>query len=158
MAAAFDGELPRNGLRLVVAHSGSGLIVNVEELVRHDRGHAVFRNLVVVLFQRYDSCLPAYRELFENCRSGGHERFIGALRVHTQLEAFHDPGIAVGIVNDHDRGAFGGVSHVGAVTCPGRERRRGDHSGTEVGVPRAAQAAGAGRGRLLMAAGGSRRP
>ena len=71
MAAAFDGELPRNGLRLVVAHSGSGLIVNVEELVRHDRGHAVFRNLVVVLFQRYDSCLPAFREMFENCRPGG---------------------------------------------------------------------------------------
>jgi len=84
-----------------------GLVVDVEELVRHDRGYAAFRLLDQISVQHLDPELPARRKLLEVASAGGNKLLVRLLRCETQLEPFHDPGVAVRIVKEQHRGAFG---------------------------------------------------
>lgn len=60
-------------LRLVVGHARPGLVIDVEEFVGQDRGHAAFGYLDEVLVEHLDPELPARGELLEVAFAGGDE-------------------------------------------------------------------------------------
>ena len=93
-------------LRLVVGHAGAGLVINVEELVDHDRGHAALRLLVQILVEGLNPELPARRQLLELVFSCGNELFVGVRRFKTELESLHNPSSAVWIVQQQNRCAL----------------------------------------------------
>jgi hypothetical protein len=67
--AGYDlGAEPINSdrLRLIVAHLRSGLVIDVEKLVRHDRGSPTFWHIAQMFFQRLDPTT----DLFQSILSG----------------------------------------------------------------------------------------
>src|SRR5664279_249349 len=85
-------------LRFVVAHARPGLVINVKELVRYDRGNAGYRHLDEILVQHLDPELPARRELLKVACACGNKLLVGMVRFEAQLEALHDPGVPFSIV------------------------------------------------------------
>src|SRR5512141_3425032 len=81
---AVRGYLISVTSRLVVAHARARLVVDVEELVRHDRGNARDRHLDQILVEHLDPELPARRELHEVACACGHELPVGLLRFEAQ--------------------------------------------------------------------------
>jgi hypothetical protein len=68
-------------LGLVVGHAWPGLVIDIEELVRHDGGDSAFRLLDQILLQRLDPHLPALRELLVNAWQGGQEFIVSSIAV-----------------------------------------------------------------------------
>src|SRR5512135_1087402 len=89
-------------LRFVVAHAEPGLVIHVEELVDHDRGHAAFGLLVQILVEGLNPELPARRQFLELALSCGTELLVGVCRFKADLESLHDPSIAFWIVQQQN--------------------------------------------------------